>query len=230
MATFNGELFIKQQILSILVQLSCDDEIIVSDDGSTDNTLDIINDINDRRIKVYKNSGVNGYVGNFENSLNLASGDVIFLSDQDDIWFPNKVNLVLEQLKTNEFVITDAIIVNAKLDVVEDSYFNARKTSFGFFSSLIRCRYLGCCYAFRNTVLRKALPFPPNHKYLPHDLWLALIGEFFYSVSYLKVPLIYYRRHSNNTSDGGNFSSNSIFTKIKIRLYSLVCIVKVLFK
>lgn len=230
MATYNGSVFIKEQIESILEQLSAYDELIISDDGSTDNTLSVIKKIEDNRIKIYENSGVRGYSGNFENALSLASGELIFLSDQDDIWFPNKVELFIQSLEHSDFVISDARVVDPYLNTLDDSYFVSRSASFGFFNSLVRCRYLGCCYAFKRKVLTKALPFPKRHKLLPHDLWLALVGECYFSVSYLDVPLIYYRRHSSNVSDGGKHSSNNLVTKLKIRVYSLLNVAKVLFK
>ena len=80
MATFNGEKYIEEQINSILLQLGKEDEIIISDDGSTDNTLDIIRELNDERIKLYQNNKQHGYAHNFENALIHASGDYIFFS------------------------------------------------------------------------------------------------------------------------------------------------------
>nr|WP_263173626.1 glycosyltransferase [Shewanella sp. SM73] len=230
MATFNGSKYVETQIVSILKQLRANDEVIISDDGSCDDTLNIIKRLNDKRIKIYINKGVKGYTGNFENALIQAKGDIIFLSDQDDIWFPNKVELLMKSLENFDFVISDARVVDLCLNTLEESYFVSRSSSFGFFSSMIRCRYLGCCYAFKRKVLTKALPFPSKHKLLPHDLWLALIGECYFSVSYLKVPLVYYRRHSSNVSDGGEYSSNNLAMKLKIRSYSLLNVIKVLFK
>lgn len=229
-ATFNGSSFIKEQLLSIVSQLSAEDEVIVSDDHSTDDTVNIIESLNDSRIKVYKNSHAKGYTGNFENALSLASGDIIFLADQDDVWFSNKVETCLNELKTSDFVITDARVVNSNLELLAQSYFELRNTTFGLFNSLIRCRYLGCCYVFKRRVLKKSLPFPSKHNFLPHDLWLALVGETFFSVVYLKEPLVLYRRHSKNISDGGEQSSNNLFVKIKIRIYSVLNIFRILFK
>ena len=90
-ATYNGERYIREQLDSILSQLSLDDEVIISDDGSKDSTIEIISSYLDSRIKVFKNNGKHGYVGNFENALNHSSGDFIFLSDQDDIWELQKI-------------------------------------------------------------------------------------------------------------------------------------------
>ena len=89
-ATYNGGAFIKDQIYSILLQLSQNDEIIISDDGSRDSTLNILFSFNDSRIKIYKNGGKHGVVSNFENAIKHATGDYIFLCDQDDVWMPGK--------------------------------------------------------------------------------------------------------------------------------------------
>lgn len=221
MAAFNGEKYIATQIESILSQLSENDEVIISDDGSSDATLDIIKSIDDSRIHVVKNEGEHGYTGNFENALKFSRGDVIFLSDQDDIWCDNKVSSCLDVLKDSDFVITDATVIDSDRNVLGSSYFKLRHTRFGFLNSWLRCRYLGCCYAFNRNVLSVALPFPANHKLLPHDLWLALLAEFYFKVKYLKYPHILYRRHSNNVSDGGVNSKNSLSVKILMRFYSL---------
>ena len=91
MATFNGEHFIVQQLSSILKQLDSEDEIIISDDNSTDSTLEKIYEFSDPRIKVFINDLVAGVIGNFENALNHASNDLIFLAGQEAIWSDNNV-------------------------------------------------------------------------------------------------------------------------------------------
>ncbi len=90
-ATYNASKYINAQIVSILGQLASNDEVIVSGDLSTDDTVEIITSINDARIKVIKSNIRLGVIKNFERSLYAAKGDIIFLSDQDDIWLPNKV-------------------------------------------------------------------------------------------------------------------------------------------
>src|ERR1700722_16776290 len=91
MATYNGERHIYKQVKSILDQISPQDEVIVSDDYSIDGTIDILKSFNDARIKIFTNEHKKGPVGNFENALSKASGDIIFLADQDDEWFSNKI-------------------------------------------------------------------------------------------------------------------------------------------
>ncbi len=104
-ATHNGEEYIESQISSILPQLRENDEIIVSDDGSKDRTLDIVNAFKDKRIKVHilksepvlkKHSNFYNATKNFENAIKNANGDFIFLCDQDDIWYNNKIEICLK--------------------------------------------------------------------------------------------------------------------------------------
>ena len=122
-ATYNGERFIKEQLLSIIGQLSPDDEIIISDDGSADNTLGIVRELNSPLIKIFTNTGEHGYTPNFENALSHTKGDYIFLSDQDDIWQPQKVALCMEHLKTCDLVISDALMVDAGNNLIAQSFY-----------------------------------------------------------------------------------------------------------
>ncbi|MGB5118798.1 MAG: glycosyltransferase family 2 protein [Providencia rettgeri] len=222
MATYNGSIFIKEQIESILEQLSAFDELIISDDGSTDNTLNIIKNIDDNRIKIYKNSGVRGYSGNFENALSLASGEVIFLSDQDDVWFPNKVAICLKELEKSDFVVHNAKVVDAQLQCLITSYFDYRKVKVGFVPNFFKIGYLGCCMAFKRKVLDIANPMPLVSKVITHDSWLTLVSELYFKVSLIDEPLILYRRHGSNVSNGGASEGNSLVFKLYIRVFTLV--------
>ena len=94
-ATFNGEKFIKEQLDSILCQLGVDDEIIISDDSSVDQTISIIESYKDKRIKIFVNQKFSSPIYNFENAIMKSRGDFIFLSDQDDIWQSDKVEKML---------------------------------------------------------------------------------------------------------------------------------------
>lgn len=97
--------------MSILPQLAKQDEVIVSDDGSTDDTLAVIDSIDDSRIVVFSNEGSHGVSSNFNNALAHASGDVFFLSDQDDIWIYGKVDKCLAALKDADMVVHNALLV-----------------------------------------------------------------------------------------------------------------------
>ena len=130
--TYNGGKFIRQQLGSILSQLSNDDEIIISDDSSTDNTLEIINSFNDKRIKVLENNTFHSPIYNLENALKQAGGDYIFLSDQDDEWMLNKISVVMEHLKSANLVVHDAQVVDGEGKQLYKSLF------FFFFIAFIR--------------------------------------------------------------------------------------------
>lgn len=222
MATYNGERYILPQLYSILRQLSSEDEIVISDDGSKDNTINLIKSISDPRIRIIKNVGPHGYTYNFENALCHASGKYIFLSDQDDIWMDNKVEYMLNALKTYDFLVSNANLINSDGNLIADSYFNMRKPNRSFVGNILKCGYLGCCMAFKRCVLEKALPFPKDHVMCLHDNWLFLVGKFFFKTLIIKEKLISYRRHSTNVSSGGFMNTTTVWFKVKYRLYLLM--------
>ena len=93
--TYNGAKYIKEQLDSILSQLGESDEVIISDDSSSDATLDIIKALNDSRIVILEGGKFRSPIFNVENAMKHSSGSFIFLSDQDDVWLPNKIDLTL---------------------------------------------------------------------------------------------------------------------------------------
>jgi len=213
--TYNGERFIKEQIDSILPQLEDSDEVIISDDSSTDNTIVILKKYKDPRIKLLLNNNFKSPIYNLENALKHAKGDYIFLSDQDDVWNKNKVNIMLKSLKKYDCVVSDAEVVDKNLNTIYPSFFEKRKSKKGLLRNIIKNNYIGCCMAFRKSILQYALPFPEN---LPmHDIWLGLISEKHGRCVFIDDKLIKYRRHGNNVSLTGEKSSNSLYVKLKIR-------------
>lgn len=225
MATYNGEKYIKEQLISILKQLGDEDEIIISDDHSTDTTLEIIEQLSDSRILVFFNTE-KGYTSNFENALRQVSGDIIFISDQDDIWNPTKVEICLEALQSVDLVVSDCQLINSQNEIISLSYFELRKVKKSSWGNLVKFGYLGCCLAFRSELLKKALPFPSNRQMCTHDNWLFLVGAFLYRYKVLDERLINYRRHDANVSTGGLLSLTSKWFKIKYRIYLCVFILK----
>ena len=233
--TYNGEKFIKQQLASILSQLSEVDEIIISDDGSSDNTLSIINEFEDLRIKVlyHKNARTPKYkfeftTRNIENALRNACGDVVFLVDQDDIWKTDKVERTLEALKECDLVVHDCEIIDKNENKVRDSYFDLKKKKKGLVRNLIDNSYLGCCMAFNKEILNKVLPFPKAP--VPHDIWIGLLAEYYGRVNFINVKLIYYRRHNQNLSPSSEKSANSISFRIFYRILIVYSLVKRILK
>lgn len=225
MATHNGEKYIKEQIDSILTQLSENDELIISDDGSSDNTISIIKSIADTRIRlVYNNidkagpSKIQFVTSNFENALRHAHGDYIFMSDQDDVWVPNKVQTMMSALNDYDYVVSDCYIVDEKLNIIHDSRFykGCGLTKNKWKALISPTPYQGSCVAFRKKVLERALPFPCGIQ--SHDRWIGYVASFFFKYLILDIPLIYYRRHSNVVSTATNKSKDTTINKIRIRL------------
>ena len=214
MATYNGEKYIKQQMKSILSQLSESDEVIVSDDNSIDNTVSIINDFEDPRIKIYR-SNFRSPMFNFENALLHSSGDIIFLSDQDDIWFPDKVEKNLEYMKVYNCVISDAVVINGRGDIIHNSFYDLNNSKSGLFMNLVSNAYLGCAMCFDRKILQYALPFPKDVEM--HDRWIGFISEVYGKTYFCDEALFKYRRHEGNFSLAPDESKNSLYNKLSIR-------------
>lgn len=216
-ATYNGSAFIQQQIASILPQLRAEDEVIISDDSSTDNTLEVIRSFDDSRIKIYSDQKFKNPIFNFENAINKSTGDIIFLSDQDDIWAADKVEKMSSNLTEYDLAVSDCSFIDDANKIITNSYFDIVKSGPGLFKNLKKNTYFGCCMAFKRVVLKKALPFP---KHIPmHDIWLGFVGDLFYNVIFIPEPLTLYRKHQNNVSIASDVISNfGILKKIKFRM------------
>ena len=220
MATYNGEAFVREQLQSILSQLSSDAEIIVADDGSTDGTLQVVESMGDSRIRVLPAEKRLGVIYNFERALQAANGDIIFLADQDDIWLPGKVAAIVDKLKECDMVMHDAFMLRQS-DAQTGQWQRSGRLSdirpykSGVVGNWWKNTFTGCCMAFRKNVLEKALPFP---KKLPmHDQWLGIVAERFFKVGFIADSLVEYRQHIANATRIGN-SPAGFFQKVKWRL------------
>jgi glycosyltransferase involved in cell wall biosynthesis len=219
MASFNGSQFIKQQLHSILVQLTDEDEVIVSDDGSTDNTLLILKSFNDERIKIFINEGRHGPIGNFENALKHSTGKLILLADQDDLWLPNKVETVKTLLINHDLVLSDCEVIDQKGNMLYPSFFTHRGSRRGFWANIYRNSYIGCCMAFQRDILAYILPFP-NQIHM-HDWWIGLLVELKGRVAFYDKPLIKYVRHGGNASPTGETTGYGFSKQVINRFFLL---------
>lgn len=200
MATYNGEKYIREQLESILKQLNEDDEIIISDDGSTDNTINIIKSFDDKRIKIFDGPR-NGVKQNFANAIEKCNGKYIFLSDQDDIWMNNKVNIVLKNFEKENCrcIVHDCIVFDSNNnDNIFDSFYKYRNSGSGIIKNIWKNTYIGCCMAFKGDLKKSILPIPNNIEM--HDQWIGLISEKKGRTLFINNKLIRYRRHSDNLS------------------------------
>ena len=215
MASYNGAPFIEKQLSTILEQIKEDDEIIISDDGSTGNTVDLIKGFKDPRIKLFHHTRGKSPMHNFENALQKASGQYIFLSDQDDIWEKNKVSLLLEYLQSYDLVISDCSIIDGDEKVLFNSFFKQNNSRKGFVRNLYKNSYVGCCMAFNRFILEKSLPLPG--KIPMHDWWIGLTAEMFGSSFFCMEKLVQYRRHENNVSFFVGHSRLGLKERLKLR-------------
>lgn len=211
MAVYNGEKYIQEQLDSILTQLDGEDEVAISVDPSTDDSYRMLVKMSeeDSRIKVGLGLGL-GAKKNFEQAIKMCTGDIIFLSDQDDIWKEDKVIKVLECFADEEamLVLHDATVVNENCSrVMIESFFAYRESKPGLLNNIMKNSYMGCCMAFRKELVPFIVPIPDN---VPmHDQWIGLVAEKKGKVIFLPKQLIKYRRHNNNVtsmthSEAGN--------------------------
>ncbi len=202
MASYNGQRFILRQLRSILSQLGERDEVVIVDDGSSDGTFSVINQIHDSRIRVIRNQVNQGVIRAFERALSNARNEIIFLSDQDDEWYPNKAMRFLKIFDESPditLILSDAIVIDDKGVKISDSWFKRRRFAPGVISNLIKNRYLGCTMALRRSVLHYILPFPSD---IPmHDMWIGILNQIFGNTVYIPEPLMAYRRHDGNVTN-----------------------------
>ena len=206
MATYNGEKYIKEQLDSILKQLNNNDEIIISDDGSTDNTINIINSYNDKRIRIIEGPH-KGVKQNFANAISNCKGKYIFLSDQDDIWLDYKVDTVLKVFETTNCtcVVHDAQVFDSNTnEVIMDSFFKFRNSKKGIIKNILKNSYIGCCMAIDKKIVDKIIPIPDDIEM--HDQWIGIMCEKYGNSVFINDKLLKYRRHNNNQSKMNHYS------------------------
>jgi glycosyltransferase involved in cell wall biosynthesis len=217
LATCNGEKYILEQINSILLQIDINDELLISDDNSTDNTLNILKKIDDCRIKIFQNNFSN-VIKNFEFLLNMAVGDVIFLSDQDDIWHKEKISTHLNFYKTFYkplLVFSDVQLIDERGKFIDKLFFK-NKFQKSFLKNIFRNQFIGCSISFNKQAKDIVLPFP--NKIPMHDWWIGCVMLLYGEVVFLDNKLTFYRRHQNNFT--GNMT-NSLLLMLKWRLILL---------
>ena len=221
--TYNGEKYLARQLDSILMQLGQGDEIIISDDSSTDTTIEIIEKYGDPRIILLKNNSFKSPIFNLENALMYAKGDYVFLSDQDDIWMTNKVELSLKELDGFDLVVSDCTLINENDLQIADSFYAINNSKKGLINNLIKNSYLGCCMVFNRKILDYVLPFPKG--IAMHDIWIGLNAEVAGRPKFITDKLVQYRRHGDNLSTSSEKSEFKSFFKIKYRIMFIYYVV-----
>lgn len=207
LAAYNGAAFIGAQLQSILDQLDADDEVIVIDDGSADDTLEIVRGFGDPRIRTLANERNMGVNAAFARAMALATKEFVFLSDQDDLWTPNRKILMLDAFR------------DPRVDVAAGNYRLIDRKGAPLPGSLApdlsaadsraplrnlarifqgRQNYYGCAMAFRRSARDRILPYPAAMEC--HDIWIGMIGIVSGSMAHLEAPVLLHRVHGNNAS------------------------------
>lgn len=209
MTTYNGAKYLEEQLDSILRQTISNIEIVVCDDCSTDNTWDILQRYaqRDSRFRIYRNEQNLGVVRNFERAINMCSGDYIALSDQDDIWTDNHLEVLYENIGQKSMSCGDGLIVDKNnrslnmtisyqqaLDWIPQDDFIKAKTILFF-----RNPFFGSRMLFHKSLIKSALPIPDGCNY--HDSWIAFVACLDNGINYADDIVIYYRRTGKNVTN-----------------------------
>jgi glycosyltransferase involved in cell wall biosynthesis len=226
-ATYNGEPFIKRQLDSIIKQLKQEDEIIIVDDGSKDRTVQVVKDTYGNRIKVYVNEKNLGVIKSFEKAISLATGDILFLCDQDDIWDDIKVEEVLGAFtqKHADLVVHDAYVVDGELNIIHPSWndYNHNNINQGIFGNILKNAYTGAFMAFKKGLVPDLLPFPATIEM--HDQWIALVCMLKKKeIIFIEKPLMKYVRHGGNVT---GMRKRSVSAQIKGRLNTISALLSI---
>lgn len=220
LATFNGEAFIQRQLHSIVPYLRPSDEIIVCDDASDDLTINYLHSFMlSYPQTTYKTIVQPFRVGpcrNFEIALSHASNDLIVLSDQDDIWFPNKIDLLRELSHTYSLITSNSYSYFKCNQNFYDS-FALHQPSSNLLANLIKPAFIGCHIAFKRELLQYLLPFPKT-AYM-HDMLIGILFIIFRRRSLISdLPTMLYIRHDNVYTP----QKTSLLRKLSLRLRYLL--------
>lgn len=211
LCTYNGEKYIEEQLKSILNQVRPVDEIILLDDGSTDHTVKIAEEILYScgiSFQVIQNEKNLGAAGNFEKGIRLAKGDWIFTSDQDDVWYKQKTQdfeMLFEQRPDCVLAFSDACVTDENLGIIQKSMWEASDFTEDKQQKIEQGKYydvlcsdnivMGAAMAVKREF---AISCPPSPEGTLHDYWLALCAPVYGSIAMIKKPELFYRQHGAN--------------------------------
>jgi len=219
-ATYNGAEYIVEQLNSILPQIKNNDEIVIVDDCSKDNTIDLIKGLQDPRIKIQKNKNNLGHVKTFEKAIEISKNEYVFLSDQDDIWVPNRVNLMIDDLIRSKKMLLSSNFKNFKDDIKSAKLCNNplkeidSNNVFRNMCNLLigRIDYYGCTMLFHKKFKTFILPFPVFVE--SHDWWIAIVANINKVCSHYESCTVYRRLHRMNVSNPSRPIREKLFTRL----------------
>ena len=218
LCTFNGERFLQEQLDSLAAQTRLPDEVVVGDDGSTDRTLEILEAWAKTvpfPVKIFKNTKNLGYTRNFEKCLNSCSGDILFPCDQDDVWFPTKIERMVSVFTSS----SKTGLVYCQAGSVDENnqklgFLRSRIGQYEIFKAMLFWKnpdwkkhrnMVGCCCALRKNVWQKIIPISNG---LTYDQFIYCRGGSVTEVRSLNVALQNYRFHGTNVSVPGSWKKH----------------------
>ena len=217
MCTYNGERFLNEQISSILEQTYRNFELVIVDDNSKDNTINIIKEYQskDNRIKLFQNNKNIGFLKNFEKAISLCRGDFIALSDQDDVWKKNKLEVFLKNINDNMLIYSDAILIDEYSKEIGSQLIRPNHNlvhgkcnkAFIFYNCVS-----GNTLMFRRELVCNIVPIPKNIIF--HDIWIAFLASTYGTITFTDESLTYYRRYSEQITSNKKKDYKSIFDRI----------------
>lgn len=204
LCTYNGEKYLTEQLQSLVGQTHKHLEIVIVDDLSDDNSFNILESFKEKhpeKIKLYRNDKNLGFTKNFEKAISLCSGKFIALCDQDDIWHPDKIKILYEEIENYTLIYHDSFLIDAQSTSlnkrVSDTLPMYKTQSNLFF--LRNNSVAGHALMFKNTLIPY---FTPLDDRFYHDWWIAFVASTVGTIKYLNTPLVYHRQHESGFTSG----------------------------
>lgn len=226
MATYNGERYLLEQIDSILSELREFDELVIVDDCSVDRTFDIVKNLSDSRVRVFRNAVNRGHLASFQKSIVMAKNEVIMLSDQDDIWPEGRLEKMLSFFTSDQVGLVTGKFSSfcGSISQSSDSRLSSicSEDSNRYVKNIINVflgnvDYYGCCMAMTNRFAKTYLPFPRFIE--SHDIYYGMVANIKGLNVHSDDVVVFRRIHSNNVTQ----YDRPLYLRIKSRIvFSLI--------
>ena len=216
MTTYNGGKYLRKQLDSLVNQTYKNIEVIVCDDCSKDDTISILESFKDKlNLKYFINEKNLGVVKNFEKAMGLCQGEYIALCDQDDIWLPKKIEILMKRLDNYSLIFSDAALIDTNDKIIGKSFREFQKLTIWSHKPLVPLFFgnfvTGCTTLLTKDLVQKSLPIPEGERF--HDWWLATVACKENGIKAINEKLVLYRQHSSN--DIGAIVAFSLYDRIK---------------
>lgn len=195
LCTYNGEKYIRQQLDSIINQTYQNLEIVIVDDSSSDDTYNIAGDYaqKDSRIKCFRNELNLGFNKNFERAIELTSGEYIAISDQDDIWLPQKIDALLNHIGNNWLIFSNSAFINERDEIQDEKIVKVFNPVSNNYKSILLANFVTRhTTLFKKEFINYFLPFPEKGFY---DWWMGFVALYHQKIVFFDEVLTKYRIH-----------------------------------